>query len=86
MLAHTPLQISGGNNAKGVDHVQLQLVVRNPSERVSMWVLWWAKWYWNSLYSEIHGIPISALFGQVSVLVFHLYTVDATLSYKMEGE
>jgi hypothetical protein len=80
MHAHTQLQINGGNNAKQVGHVKLELVVRHPSEKVSMWDLWWAKWFWKSLYSEILGIPISASFGQASVLVFHLYTIDATLS------
>jgi hypothetical protein len=51
-----------------------------------MWDLWRAKRYWNSLYSEVLGIPISASLGQVSVLVFHLRTIDATLSYKMAAK
>jgi hypothetical protein len=86
MHAHTQLKINGGSNAKRVGHVQVQLVVRHPSERVSIWDLWWAKWHWNSLYSEILGVPSSVSFGQVPVLIFHSYTIDVTLSYKMAAK
>jgi hypothetical protein len=67
----------GVNNTKRVGDAQIQLVVRHPSDTVSMWDLWWAKYQWDSLYSNILSIIMSTSFGQVSALVFLSYTVDA---------
>jgi hypothetical protein len=37
-----------------------------------MWDLWWTKWHWERVFSELFNFPLSIPFHWGSVLIYHL--------------